>query len=580
MVDIRGRRVPSAWRAVAVLAGSAVGLLAAVLPAVPAFAHAVLLRTDPPADTVLEAAPAEVVLTFSEPVRPVAGKVRVTRPDGQRGDADTSTVDHSTLRIPMRAGGPEGSYVVSYRVISEDGHPVGGAFIFSVGASSAPPAIHETSSGADPFVVAALAGARMLGHVGLALLIGTVLVLVVLWPRRLPRRGPAQLAVTGMVLLAAGTVAELYLQAPYTAGTSVLGATTTGMSEVLTSRYGLVHLARLGVLLIVAVLLRPLLARSEPESEPVTEGARGGRLRPARAASLLVLTVAGLATWPLSGHSGSSSTPVVATVVDVAHLAAMSVWLGGLVVLLGYLIRQADDRELDVALPVWSRWGTWAVAVLVLAGTVQAAVQIGTFDALATTWYGRLVLIKVGLLTVILLAAAYARRLAHRTVVPDTAGRTDTAGVRRARLRRTVVVELTVLVMILGVTSVLVRTAPTTIAGSVAEQRDLGPYTATLTSTLYVLEVTIDPARPGDNMVHLLVHTSTGSPVSVVEWGGSVALPAQDIEPIALSVRPVTASHAVAEVRLPAAGSWEFRFNLRVSDVDQATVVATVPIGR
>src|SRR5690606_29173364 len=110
------------------LAAAVVGLLAVVLPAVPASAHAVLRSTNPVANTTVPTAPAEVVLTFSEAVSPVADRVRVLAPDGTRADSGAPVARDSELSIPMRTDVPRGTYLVSYRVISADGHPVGGSF--------------------------------------------------------------------------------------------------------------------------------------------------------------------------------------------------------------------------------------------------------------------------------------------------------------------------------------------------------------------------------------------------------------------------------------------------------------------
>ena len=61
---------------------------------------------------------------------------------------------------------------------------------------------------------------------------------------------------------------------------------------------------------------------------------------------LIILGIVGLATWPISGHPSASPVPTLTVVADVAHLASMSVWLGGLVMLFVYLLPKANDREL------------------------------------------------------------------------------------------------------------------------------------------------------------------------------------------------------------------------------------------
>jgi copper transport protein len=133
----------------------------------------------------------------------------------------------------------------------------------------------------------------------------------------------------------------------------------------------------------------------------------------------------------------------------------------------------------------------------------------------------------------------------------------------------------------LGLTSVLVQTAPArTAVAAPSKSTDQGVYSATLDSNLYQLQFEIVPAGVGDNELHLYAFTPQGAPLTVQEWKVSAALPAQGIEPVDVPVLPVTESHdhATGTVTLPSAGAWRFSFTLRISDFDEATVTATVPV--
>ena len=147
----------------------------------------------------------------------------------------------------------------------------------------------------------------------------------------------------------------VWLQAPYSVGTSLFDVRVGDLRDVLGSTFGAVMLVRLGVLCAAALLLRPLLRGQGGESK-------------ADLALLGVLGVAALATWPLTGHPTASPVAGVSVVIDAIHLAAMSVWLGGLVMLVGFLLPRANERELGAILPIWSRWAATAVSALILAG--------------------------------------------------------------------------------------------------------------------------------------------------------------------------------------------------------------------
>jgi copper transport protein len=157
-------------------------------------------------------------------------------------------------------------------------------------------------------------------------------------------------------------------------------------------------------------------------------------------------------------------------------------------------------------------------------------------------------------------------------------------GGRRVLVRRAVLVEVTTLAVVLGVTSALVQTPPaaagqTTEAARLEAGRDAdGSYEVRLTSPLYSVQVYISPAQPGDNTVSMFAFTPANAPLNVVEWTATATLAVDELGPISMALSPAFASHAVGRIHLPRAGAWELRLTLRTSEIDQATVSTTVPI--
>lgn len=592
-----------------------------VLPAAPASAHAELEQTAPVAGTVLDQMPGEVTLTFSEQVRLVADKIKVVAPDGSRADTGKPAVRDQELVIPLKTGGPKGTYLVSYRVISADSHPVSGGYSFSFGQPSATPNADDGKDvQTDGVVKNAMSVARFLGFAGLVLLVGPALILLALWPRRLSTRDPGRLALGGAGLLALSTILELYIQIPYTAGTSLFDVSGTAAREVLGTPFGAAHLVRLGVVLATAILIRPVLT---------------GRAGKFDQTMLVILGIVGLATWPISGHPSASPVPTLTVVADAAHLAAMSIWLGGLVMLFGFLLRRANTRELSAIVPVWSGWALFAITVLVLAGTAQALVEIGTLDALTGTTYGQIVIAKVALLAVVVGVAAYSRSITNRRFAPAVAeaepaelaaaeigaagipaeaaepgaaeaeaeaadsdaaedateAETEAAEAElqeaqvqppriedadRRRLRAAVIIEVAIAVVVLALTSVLVQTSP---ARSGTSDTPPGPFDTVVSTSLLKLQVDISPATVGPNSIHLYAVKPDGSgPQTVVEWKATAALPAKGIEPLTVPVLAVGDDHSLGQVTLTSPGTWEFKFTARVDDLNQTTVTVQVPV--
>jgi copper transport protein len=542
----------------AACAGLAFGLLFTLLgPASPASAHAALVATDPANGTIVPDAPNKITLTFSESVQLVSGKIQVLGPDDKRADAGEPKQDGDSVTIPLRSGGGRGTYLVSYRVISADSHPVGGTITYSVGAPSTTPTATVNDTKVDPVVRGLIPIGKYLGYVGLVLLVGPVLVLALLWPHRLSRRGPAKLVYTGIGLILLSTLWALWLQAPYALGVGVFGVKVGDIRDVLGSTFGAVMLVRLGVILAAAVLLRPMLRGDGGESK-------------ADLALLGVLGVAALATWPLTGHPTASPVAGVSVVVDAIHLASMSVWLGGLVMLVAFLLPRANERELGAILPIWSRWAATAVSALILAGVVQALIEVASFKGLVDSTYGILILTKVGLAALVVAVAAYSRRLVR--------SKTAEAGPRA--LRRPVYLELAITAVVLGVTATLVQISPPRTAEA-AEQATTTTTTVsqTLKDSTMSLQVDIFPASVGNNSIHLYAYTPQNKPLPVVEWSATAALPAKGIEPIEVPLLRITDFHAIGDVALPAAGEWTFKFTARTSDIDQSTLSMTAKVG-
>jgi copper transport protein len=630
-------------RALTLLIGLVVGLAGLfALPAGAASAHAALISTNPVAGSVVPAAPSEIVITFSEHVTPVREKISVVGPGQKRIDSGTATSVGDELRIPVRADVAEGTYLVSYRVISADSHPVGNGFYYSVIAKSAGGAPKPIDGGAnDPLVSTLVSVMQFIGFAGLCLVVGPALVLIALWPRRLDRRAPTKVAFVGLGAVAGATVLGLYLQAPYGTGSSLFGIRGSDISDVMDTHFGQALMVRLAVLVMCAFLLRPVLAGRGTKTDHVLLG---------------VLAAIGIGTWPFAGHPTASSVPPLTVIADEAHLISVSIWLGGLFMLAAFLLRRANARELGAILPVWSNWATLAVTVLVLGGTAQALIEIGSFNSLFHTTYGQLVLVKVGVLAVILAFAAGARKVVARhaampaVAVPVAVGVGSRGGVALAervelspqdvqeaagadvggadggvtggsfdpdglgnggldkhdvdgddvdggdfdggdgedgdsvesrgigqrqlkRLRRSVLAELALAVVVLVATSILVQSSPARNAASVTTDTT---GTVSLTSPLYTLQVDFLPSA-GTTDIHMFAFTPAGGPLPVKTWTVVATLASQNLtENLGISV--ITQTHAITEAILPVPGNWTFTFTLRTTDVDEATVSTVVPI--
>jgi copper transport protein len=439
-------RLPTAATSRASLAMVAAAVIA--LTAAPrAHAHAELLETTPANDEVVATSPDEVTLRFSEPVETVFGSIRVLDVNGTR--ADTGSLlrpDDRAVGVALRPDLPGGTYTVGWRVVSDDGHPEFGAFVFHVGAPSAGSGGNAgqalAQNAPSKALKVAFTAIRFLSiSLVLACVGGTAALALVLTGAAADVRSRLFGVVVALALgLAVVSLTGIVLQGAEASGLGIsLAPRWHVVDEVLHTRFGQVWLARAGLALALAAIAVAL-----------RRGRREWLLDVA-----LVLCVALIVSPAAAGHA--STTGTLSFVMDVIHVQAAALWAGGLAFLLLALWTAGRSRwELaKTAVPRFSNVAVVAVAALVIAGVINAYLQLRGWSALWDTTYGRLVLTKAALVVPVLALAARNNR---RAVPRLRAGLASPA--ERARFVRSTAVELGLLVVVLAVTAVLVAKPP------------------------------------------------------------------------------------------------------------------------
>ncbi len=451
------------------LATSLAGLLL-VPTAGSAAAHARLETSDPPAGAVLPTQPAAVALTFNEPVEVNDGAIEVFDDRFNRVDAGHVTAidpERSRLRVGLRPGLARGTYTVSWHASSGDTHPVSGSFRFSVGEVSA---VRGTvpGGGRNDLAGALLGALRWTGYLGLVLGPGVLLAALALWPAALADRRTRRLTLAGLSLLAVSTLGAMLLQGVWASGEPFSALWTAPESlDTHSRRFDAVYAVRSFLLLGFAAVLVGALSRSSqvPTRSRRAAAPPGSLVLGATAISTLAL----LATWPLVGHSAAGAGSGLAVAVNLAHTVAMTLWLGGLVLVVVGLRGGERAADLAVVLPRFSRLALGAVATLVTTGAFMAWREVGSVSALTATTFGRVLAGKlVGVLALVLLGNL-ARLWVRRQLPSGTRGRAapdsppdgellapGEAGV----LLRGLMAEVTVAFGVLAVTAALVVIVP------------------------------------------------------------------------------------------------------------------------
>lgn len=566
------------------LVEAVVALVAVVVLASPAAAHAELESTEPPSGAVVDAAPDAITLRFSEPVEGALGAIRVLDADGASIDVGVPERVAGDARS-VRAGLPtigQGTFVVAWRVTSADGHPINGAFTFQVGEGSGTDTrglVEDLLAGdtTDPTVDTGLTVARGATYAGLAVLLGGLVAIGAVWPAGAGRPSARRLLWGGWALALVATLAAFALQGPYAAGSGVGDALDRDLwSSVADTRVGRATLARALLLLAAAALVATIDRHRE---------------RWWRGSGVVLGGVTAVAV-ALAGHATTERWAALGVAADTVHVVAMAVWLGGLAMLGILAVRPGPspgaplgvpsgpvarsvgaasatdlaapaptDAELPsgIRLDRFSRIAIVAVTVLVVTGIVQSWRLVGSLEELVSTTYGRTLLVKIGLVVVMVgVALASRRALARRD------GRS---------LRLFMRDEVAFGVGVLAVTAVLSGTPP-------AEVGSGDPVSVSIVEQSVIADITVDPATAGrPNEMHVYLTPPGGSLQPVADVEIRFTLPERDLGTLPVRAERAGPNHWVASgFVLPYEGDWRLDIVASVAEFEQVRLSTTIAV--
>ena len=517
-------------------------LLAALSPAglSEAHAHAVLMDSVPSDRQVLPEAPGRVELRFNEPVDVRA--LRLIGPDGAaialRPDAN-GPPDRAVAALPPLG---RGTHVLSWRLVSADGHPVAGSLVFSVGAPGASAPAEETA--VAPLLAAAHGVARALAYAATLFASGTVLFLLLFG------RSPA--------------VDRSALRRPAVAAVAVAGLATLAVAALQAAMLGVGGWADLALLLIPAASVVRLLGLAA-----VAAGLAWRRALPLGGCGALAVAV----SYPLTGHTAPIGQPWLSALLGF-HLLAAAFWLGALWPLI-HASRHANRQEAARLLAGFSRVAMLLVPALVLAGLVVAWQLAGGWAALWSSAYGAALLVKTAAVTAMLGLAAWNKL----RLVP--AFRRNAAAGRR--LRRSIAGEAALALLVLAATAGLTSLPP---PGHGAADEDAhhhhqaaGPVTARATTGPLSLDLAVSPGRAGENAVELALSGADGVRRDLLSVTLRIGNPALGVEDITRPMwRVGTGLYRLEGPEFASAGRWRITAELLVSDFEKRIAVMEIEV--
>jgi copper transport protein len=503
-----------------IVAALVVAVISLAVPSL-ASAHAYLVRTVPAASGVLNAPPPNVQLTYDEAVEPRFAIISVTDASGHQetvGPVQRSAANPDMLIVPLRPHQPEGWYLIYWRAISIDGHPVQGAFTYAVGPNPGPAPRFSIPSIASSATAPNLLIARWVMFLSVMIAIGLFTFRVAI-ARPLPRRvTEACLRAVSVAFVAASVVGVLaipvYLDFA-TASDSLRSVFDVGalvpLFRVTAFGRGYVDLLVCFVLFCLAAWMTLWLDRPDREYRSVAEiTAQIGALLAAAA----VLIIPGA-----SGHAAQTSPRGLSLPFDWLHLISGSLWLGGLVGLLVLwfaLPTRARVPALSVVVPRFSLVALASVLVLLGTGAGATIEHMPAVDALWQTGYGVAILVKIGILAAAI-ALASGNLLRTKPQLVAAADRSETGEPAARLLRRLISGETALVAAAVFVAAVLSSLAPPppafALQNSALAQVGPGRVAQTVHRAGYTLQVLVAPNKAAAPDTFALRVTKHGRPV-------------------------------------------------------------------
>ena len=394
-----------------IVAAVVIAAVACVAAPSAASAHAYLIRTVPAASGVLDGPPPNVQLTYDEAVEPRFAIISVTNAGGRQettGPVRRSPANPDTLVVPLRPHLPQGWYLIYWRAISVDGHPVQGAFTYAVGPNPGPAPQFPIPSIAGSATSLRLLIARWAMFLSVMSAIGLFVFRMLIARVAVRRAPPTNLRAVSRAFVIASIVGVIAIPVYLDTATSIDSLRSAFDVTALVPLFRATAFGRGYVDMLVCFVLFSLagwtalwLDRPDRATRSVAEVAS---VAGALLAAAAVLLLPGSA-----GHAAQTSPRGISVALDWIHLVTGAVWIGGLmglIVLWGSVTASERIGALSVVVPRFSNVALVSVVLLLASGTWATINHMPALDALWQTGYGVAILVKIGLLVAAMALAA------------------------------------------------------------------------------------------------------------------------------------------------------------------------------
>lgn len=509
-----------------------------------AYAHASLIDSAPEAGSVLVSPPAELRLTFNEPVSPLV--LKLIQPDGSAVVLEQADTENNGLQISLPPLSQQGAYALSWRVVSSDGHPIGGSVAFAVGSSGQGMAANPIGE-AHPLRSFLLWLGRLAWYLGLFAGVG----LAGFHALSGDRRNGDRLCYGLLILAVAATALNVGLLGVDALDIPLSGLLHSGAwRTAATTSYGMSAALTLAALACAAWVWH----------------ARSVRAKRLAAMSSLLMLGGALAA---SGHASAAPPTWLARPAVWLHVVAATLWIGALFPL-GRALGKTPDLTI---LRRFSRWIPSVLAALAAGGAVLIYLQFDSLPSLWRTDYGQVLMAKLALLVILLALGAY-----NRYWLTDAVLRSDTKA--RRNMHRVIHIECALAFAILAVVALWRFTPPP----RALDMRP--PGAAAFAAHIHGEQAMVDLIlAPGTDRhtTQLTLYLSKPDLAYIDAQAVDVAFSNEvaGIEPIAFAATlSEDGSWRVDQVNLPQQPRWDVRIDILISDFERISLGTTLERSR
>jgi copper transport protein len=513
-----------------------------------AYAHPVIVDSNPAKSATVSAGDTQVVIFYSEEIEIDFSVLKVLDNNGEQIDnKDTKYYDQTqkslVVTIPVLS---DGIYTVTSKVLSKvDGHLVDEVFLFGVGDVTVPP---PTQSDITNEIYFPEAGARFPGLVGQVIVLGAAISSLVMWKsfqrKNLIKENLSELQKFYHIKFSTITGIALFLV--FASNILMLVVQTirlqTSASSVLQTSFGSIWIIRMIITIILLAIWFLLENRS---------GAT-----PKKQALVLGLSMILIGTTTIIGH-GTASEQFSAIIIDYIHNLIASIWIGG-VIFFGFILlptfAKLDDAKKEritlLMIPKFSSMILIALGIIIVTGPTLLWLLEDDLVALSRSYYGLLIAAKIAIGSAMIALGGY-----NQFKIQRPAENNPEILVHK-KLKRSLKIEAIFGIVLLGAVALLTNSSLPTQTQEATAQQIVNEFQTSVFSENARFDVNIEPFKSGKNTVFVSAFDSVGNPLDDIDnIKVKISNPQKNIAPIEIPLNQVE-SHYEGEMVFGFSGKW------------------------